>query len=162
MNETVPPIGSRSEFAAAIRWGFEQAIARGARRMVCADRDFADWPLDDAPLQAALGAWLRLPQRRLVLLASSYDEVPRRQPRFVAWRASWSHAIEAWSPQEGSADDVPTLLVDDGAVSVHLLDNVHWRGRAELDPGSARLWRDRLDALLQRSEPAFAVNPLGL
>jgi hypothetical protein len=162
MNETVPPIGSRREFVAAIRWGFEQAIARGARRIVCADRDFGDWPLDEVALQAQLGAWLRLPQRRLVLLAWTYDEVPRRQPRFVTWRAPWSHAVEAWSPREGSADDVPTLLVDDGAVSVHLLDHVHWRGRAELDPGSARLWRDQLDALLQRSEAAFAVNPLGL
>jgi hypothetical protein len=162
MNDSVPPITTRGEFVAALGWGFEQAIARGARRISCVDRDFADWPLDDVALHARLTTWLRLPQRRLVLLAAQYTEIPRRHPRFVTWRSLWSHSIEAWSPQEGSAVELPTLLVDDGALSVHLIDPVHWRGRAELDPRGARLWRDQLDALLQRSEPAFAVNQLGL
>jgi hypothetical protein len=97
-----------------------------------------------------------------VLLAADFAEVPRRQPRFVAWRALWAHAIEAWSPAEGDAADLPTRLVDDRAVSVQLHDAVHWRGRAELDVRSARLLRDEIDALLQRSQPAFPVNCLGL
>ena len=164
MNDTntPPPITSRAEFVAALRWGFTQAIGGGARRIVCVDADFAEWPLDDPALHAALTAWLRQPQRRLVLLAADYAAVPRRQPRFVAWRALWAHAIEAWSPAEGDAMDLPTLLVDDRAVSVQLHDAVHWRGRAELDSRSARLKRDEVDALLQRSQPAFPVNSLGL
>jgi hypothetical protein len=97
-----------------------------------------------------------------VLLAADFAEVPRRQPRFVAWRALWAHAIEAWSPAEGDAADLPRLLVDDRAVSVQLLDAVHWRGRAERDVRGARLLREEADALLQRSTPAFPVNCLGL
>ena len=159
---TPPPIGSRAEFVAALQWGFAQAIAGGARRIVCIDADFAEGPLDAPALHAALTGWLRQPQRRLVLLAADFAELPRRQPRFVAWRALWSHAIEAWSPAEGERVDLPTLLLDDRAVSVQLHDAVHWRGRAELDARSVQRWRDPLDALLQRSQPAFPVNSLGL
>lgn len=163
MNDTLPPkIDSRAAFAAAIRWGFGAAAARGARRIVCVDRDFADWPLDEPALLDTLTAWLRLPKRRLVLLADRYDEMPRRHARFVRWRADWAHAIDAFSPPAEDRADLPTLLVDDGPVSVQLLDAVHWRGRCELDPRHAQLWRESLDAVLQRSEPAFPVSHLGL
>lgn len=165
MNDTAtppPPITSRSEFVAALLWGFEQAIAGGARRIVCVDPDFANWPLDAPALHAQLTGWLRLPQRRLVLLAARYDAVPRLHPRFVAWRAPWAHTIEAWAPQDGEAPELPTLLLDDRQLSVQLHDAVHWRGRAELDARQARLRRDEVDALLQRSEAAFPVNSLGL
>jgi hypothetical protein len=57
---------------------------------------------------------------------------------------------------------VPTLLHDDGPVLVRLIDPTHWRGRAALDAREARLVRDEVDALLQRSERSFAANPLGL
>jgi len=157
-----PDIASRAGFVAALRWGFEQAVGAGARRIVCVDADFADWPLDDTGLQAQLTAWLKQPGRRLVLLARRYDELPRRQPRFVAWRRLWAHAIEAWSPQDGDPVELPTLLFDDQQVSVQLIDSVHWRGRAAIDAREARLWGERIDAVLQRSEPSFAANALGL
>jgi hypothetical protein len=47
-------------------------------------------------------------------------------------------------------------------VAVQLIDRVHWRGRAETDARAARLWRERIDAVLQRSEISFAANALGL
>jgi hypothetical protein len=163
MNDTTPPkIDSRSGFVAAVHWGFDTAIAAGARRIVIVDRDFAEWPLDDPVLHERLTAWLRLPKRRLVLLAHDFDAVPRRHPRFVRWRADWVHAIDAFSPPAEDPVELPTLLVDDGAISVQLIDAVHWRGRAEHDPRQAQLWRESLDAVLQRSEPAFAANRLGL
>lgn len=157
-----PKIDSRIAFAAALRWGFDTAFARDARRIVCVDRDFAEWPLDEPALLDALAAWLRRPKRRLVLLADHFDEMPRRHARFVRWRADWAHAIDAFAPPADDRADLPTLLVDDGPVSVQLLDAVHWRGRCELDARHAQLWRENLDALLQRSEPAFPVSQLGL
>lgn len=162
MSDAPPPITSRSEFVAALHWGFEQAIAGNARRIVCVDADFANWPFNDAALQALLTGWLKLPQRRLVLLATNYDAVQRLHPRFVAWRALWAHAIEAWSPQDGEAPELPTLLLDDRALCVQLFDAVHWRGRAALDARATRLLRDEVDVLLQRSEASFPVNSLGL
>jgi len=161
MNE-VPKIESRAGFAAALRWAFGHAIERQARCITCVDPTFAEWPLDDAALLSRLTGWLRLPKRRLVLLAASFDEMPRRHARFTAWRVDWTHAIEASSPPDELKPELPAVFVDDADLSVELVDAVHWRGRVELDRHSAELWRERVDALLQRSEPAFPVNALGL
>lgn len=157
-----PQIDSRSAFADALRWGFDSAFARDARRIVCVDRDFADWPLDDPALLDAITRWLKRPLRQWVLLAAGFDEVTRRHPRFVRWRADWAHGVPAYAPPEEDRIELPTLLVDDGPVVVQLFDAVHWRGRASLDPREARSWRENLDALLQRSTPDFPVNRLGL
>ena len=157
-----PRIDSRESFSAALHWGFERAIAGGARCITCTDPSFEAWPLNDAALLQQLTQWLRLPQRRLVLLAASYDTVPRQLPRFTAWRRDWAHAIQALQPQPEFALDVPALLIDDRHVSVHLIDPLHWRGRAADDARTRLLWQEKIDVVLQRSEPAFAVTTLGL
>ena len=157
-----PPIESRDAFSAALRWGFDRAIANGARCITCSDPTFEAWPLNDAALLQQLTGWLRLPQRRLVLLAASYDTVPRQLPRFAAWRRDWAHAIQALQPQPEFVLDLPTLLIDDRNVSVNLIDPLHWRGRAALDTRTRLLWQEKIDVVLQRSEAAFAVTTLGL
>ncbi len=157
----LPAITSRDEFAAAVHWGVQTAAARGARRLCITDPNFADWPLDDPSLLDALTSWLRLPQRRLVLLAETYEDVVRFKPRFVAWRRHWVHVVEAWSPQDLPAD-LPTLLLDDGPVCVALADRLRWRGRVSVGARDAQRWRERVDALLQRSQAAFPVSSLGL
>lgn len=163
MNDsTVPRIDSRESFVAALHWGFEQALAQDARCITCVDASFEHWPLDEPLLLQALTTWLRRPQRRLVLLAASYAEVPRRQPRFTVWRRDWAHAIQALQPPQELAADLPTLLLDDRSMAVHLIDPLHWRGRAGLDVRARVLWQERIDAVLQRSEAAFAVTTLGL
>jgi hypothetical protein len=163
MTATAPPvIDSRNSHALAVAWGFQAAIERGARRIVCADSDFAVWPWDDSATLDALSAWLRLPQRSLVLLARDFSAVPRCHPRFNAWRRDWVHAVSAWQVPADWPHEIPTLLVADRAVSVHLIDRIHWRGRAQIDERAAHHWRESIDAVLQRSEPAFAVRTLGL
>jgi hypothetical protein len=157
-----PAIDSRSGHAAAVAWGFEAAIERGARRIVCADTDFADWPWDDAATLGRLSAWLRLPQRSLLLLARDFDALPRCHPRFNAWRRDWVHAISAWQVPADWPHEIPSVLVADRAVSVHLVDRVQWRGRAQADERAAHQLREGLDVVLQRSESAFAVRTLGL
>jgi hypothetical protein len=160
--EALPAIDSRSSWLAALQWGFTTAIAQGARRIVAVDAVFTDWPLDDPALLQSLAAWMRLPQRRLVLLARHFNDLPRRCPRFEAWRAPWAHAIEGWQVPEDLARDLPTLLVSDGAVSVQLIDAQHWRGRVAVDVRRAREWGEEIDVVLQRSERALAVRTLGL
>lgn len=155
-------IDSRQAFHDAVRWALRAADARGARSLCWVDPDFADWPLDDGELLDVLTRWLQRPQRRLVMLAAGYDGMLRQHPRFTAWRPAWSHAVDPRVPGEGLANDLPTLLLDDGPVSLQLHDRIHWRGRAAVDPVQARACRDAIDAALQRSEAAWPVRPLGL
>lgn len=157
-----PRIDSREAFTEAIHWGFDAAMADGTRSITCVDASFELWPLDDVALLQRLTAWLRLPQRRLVLLAAGYDEVPRRLPRFTEWRRDWAHAVQPLQCPQEFAGELPTLLLDERRTSVHLIDPVHWRGRAEQSARSRLLWQERIDVVLQRSEPAFAITTLGL
>jgi hypothetical protein len=157
-----PTIDSRASYDAAVGWGFESAMAVGARRIVCADTDFAFWPWDEPVTLTRLTTWLRLPQRSLVLLARDYQAMSRCHPRFDGWRRDWVHAISAWQAPADWPHEIPTLLVADRAVSVQLVDRAHWRGRAQSDERAAHALLEGLDAVLQRSEPAFAVRTLGL
>ncbi len=162
--DTIPIIDSRSSFVAALRWGFARAMREGARtrHIICVDRDFAEWPLDAPELLAELTLWIKRPQRQLVLLGVNFDEVPRRHPRFTAWRRLFSHAVTPFVAPEDAAAVLPTLLLDDEGTFVRLIDPVHWRGRADTDARGALPWREEIDAVLQRSEAAFPVQSLGL
>lgn len=156
------PIDTRADFRAAVLETVDAALARDARTMLWVDPDFAGWPLDEPRLIDALTAWLKRPLRRLVLLAGGYDALARTHPRFTAWRADWAHAVEPRTPSDLDPSDLPTLLLDDGPVLLELWDRERIRGRATVDAFAARLARDRIDAALQRSEPAWPVRPLGL
>lgn len=168
MNTDVPgdampsALRSKADFHAALRWSLAHALANRSRRMTWLDPDFSIWPLDDPALLDALAQWLKLPQRRLLLVAHRYDAVARQCPRFVAWRRDWSHAIEAWSPSEGVDVRLPTLLIDDGRLCLQVFDSTHWRGRLALSETAVHQWQDEIDAVLQRCEAAFPVHQLGL
>lgn len=160
-----PPLSalrSQADVETAMCWSIEHALAVRARRLTWVDPDFSFWPLDDAALLGTLAEWLKLPQRRLVLLAHGYAQIERQHPRFVAWRRNWAHAVDAWTPSEGAEVRLPTLLLDDQRLCLQVFDTVHWRGRLSLDERAVRQWRDELDALLQRCEAAFPVRQLGL
>lgn len=158
----VPAIASQVEFEQAVAWCLRTSISRGARRITWIDRDFSEWPLDDPQLHGELAAWLRLPQRRLVLLAAGFAGVARLHPRFVRWRTTWAHALETLVLPEGEAVDLPAVIYDDGRVSMQLLDRLHWRGRCSLTPTDAWALREEFEPILQRSSPGFPVNALGL
>jgi len=157
-----PRIDSREAFAEGLRWGFAAAFADGTRSITCVSPSFEWWPLDEVPLLDSLTAWLKRPQRKFILLAASYDELPRRQPRFTGWRAHWAHAIQALQCPQEFAAELPTLLIDDRRTCVQLMDAARGRGRAERDARARLLWQESIDVVLQRSEPAFPVTTLGL
>jgi hypothetical protein len=161
-DQAPPPIDSRQAWTSALHWGLKTATGQGARQMTWVDADFTEWPLNDAGWLQQLTAWLRLPQRRLVLLAADFSAIPQQHPRFMAWRRDWSHAVEARQVPPELATGLPLVLLDDRQLSVQLLDPVHWRGRAAQDARVAHLIREQVDAVLQRSEIGFPVNTLGL
>lgn len=159
-----PPavIDSRAEFVAALRWGLDAAFSAAARRVVCCSSDFSAWPLDDPTLLSSLTAWLRLPQRRLLLVSADFDAMPHQHPRFSDWRRDWVHGVEGWQPPARQRDGLPSLLCNDGDISVERVDEAHWRGRAAVDARCAHQHMTRLDALLQHCSPAWVSRPLGL
>ncbi len=146
----------------ALRWGLDTAMAQRARSITCVSARFEDWPLDDPTLLPGLSQWLRLPQRRLLLLATDYGDMGQRYPRFAQWRRSWVHAVPAWRcPEEGAAG-LPEALFDDGAVSVQLFDAETGLGRASLLPRDRLVLAQQTDVVLQRSEAAWPARTLGL
>jgi hypothetical protein len=153
-------IDGRSAFTAAYQDALRHAVAERERELCLVDPDFQTWPLDDALALASLAAWARLPRRRLIVVASSFDAVPRRYPRFAEWRGTFAHVVEAYTT-EIEPSQVPTLLLG-GAASLMLSDRLRWRGHRLTTDKEVADWRDVVDALLQRSEPGFGANTLGL
>lgn len=158
----IPTVDSFDAWQGALKWGFDAAAEGGARTITCMDPSFESWPLDDVALLQGLSAFLRLPGRRLVLAAAHYDELPRGLPRFSTWRRDWAHAMQTLVVPEEFAAELPSVLIDDRQLSVALIDAEHWQGRAQLDARARWLWQERVDVVLQRSEPGFPVTTLGL
>jgi len=163
MTDPAPaPIDSRQAFrAAVIALASAADDERAPAQWWWCDPDFADWPLDDAALMAALAAWVRRPGRQLTLLACGFDELRRRHPRFVAWRRDQAHRVLGREVAL-DASQMPTLCVARAPRGFELLDRVRWRG---LWFAGAEDWRQRrelVDALLQQSVPSFAATTLGL
>lgn len=154
-------ITSRAEFQAALRSGFEQAAALGSPALWLADADFVDWPLGERAVIADLDRWVAA-NRRLTLLATSFDEVARRHPRWVAWRVRWSHIVSCRVNAELGVGAMPSLLLAPGLLTVHLADRLRFRGRLSGDKVDEIRCKELIDAVSQRSEEAFGVSITGL
>ena len=153
-------IDGRSAFTAAVRHSLAMAFQSRARALCFVDPDYCTWPLEDDAVRGALAAWARLPLRRLLVVAGNFDALPARFPRFTVWRRSWAHVIEC-RQTDVEASQIPSLLLA-GEHSLYLPDRLHWRGHGLSDEAEVGAWREVVDVLLQRSEPGFSVNTLGL
>ena len=153
-------IDGRSEFTRAVRRSLAQAHSQRQRELCFVDTDFEVWPFDDAEVLHTLSAWARLPQRRLLMVGSRFDTIPRLFSRFTTWRGTFAHVVEAFAT-EVEPSQVPTLLLA-GSSSLMLADRLRWRGHALASDKEVADWREVVDVLLQRSEPGFGANTLGL
>lgn len=154
-------ITSRNEFHDALRSALAEAATAGCREIWISDTDFTDWPLNEEGVIESLTQWAKS-HRKLTMLAQTFDEVPRRHARWVAWRRSWSHIVECRSNNELEAGQMPTMLLAPGLLTVRLVDPVRYRGSVSHSAADAVQGREALDAAMQRSEEAFPVTSLGL
>jgi hypothetical protein len=154
------PIDGRSVFTLALREAAIHAVRSRERELCLVDPDFESWPLDDGPWLDAMTRWARLPDRRLIMVASRYDALPGRCARFCAWRGTYAHVVQAYAT-EVEFSQVPSLMLA-GAASLVLSDRLRWRGSRLSTDKEVADWREVVDALMQRSEPGFAANLLGL
>lgn len=154
-------ISSRSEFYTALHRAFADAASIGCREIWLCDTDFADWPLGERAVVEQLGQWAGS-QRRLTLLATTFDEVVRRHPRWVEWRRQWSHVVQCRVNTDLESGQMPTVLLAPGLISVRLSDRLHWRGRWSIEAADEVSCREQIDAVLQRSAETFPVTTTGL
>lgn len=154
-------ITTRGEFHTALKLGFAEAAASGSREIWLCDDDYADWPLGERAVVDQLSLWAAS-NRRLTLLARSFDEVARRHGRWVAWRRQWSHIVHCRTNNELEAGEMPTLLLASGTLSVRLSDPVHHRGLVSYDKADETRCKEAIEAVLQRSVEAFPATTTGL
>jgi len=159
--DDIVPIASRADFVGAVRNAIALAEQCSAREVVFVDRDFADWPLNEPAVIDTLSRWVDS-SRLLVVLAHTFDELARRQLRFVEWRRQWAHVVQCRNDPELEAEQLPTLLLVPGHACVRILDRVRYRGTVSNRPVDLTESRESIDALLQRSVEAFPVTTLGL
>jgi hypothetical protein len=154
-------LSSRAEFQDALRDAFELAAQQGCRELFISDVDFADWPLGEPALVESLSRWAYA-HRRITVLAHHFDELPRRHPRWVAWRRQWDHVITCRAWAEAEPEQMPTMLLAPGLVTVRLFDAQTWRASVSTEHADAVRARELFDAVLQRSTDAFPASTLGL
>jgi hypothetical protein len=161
--ETTPnePISTRNEFHDAVRRSLAEAAKVGCREIFLADVDFTDWPLSERAVIESLTSWAQS-HRRLTLLATSFDEVPRRHARFTEWRRTWAHVVDCRVNEEIESAVMPRMLLAPGLLGLRLVDPIHYRGSVTHDAADLLRWRETLDEVLQRSEASFPATTLGL
>jgi hypothetical protein len=157
------PLGrfsGREDFQQIVRGALAQAARQGWREIILSDADFADWPLGERAVSEALQDW-SASGRRCILLARRYDEVVRRHARFVAWRRTWSHIIEARACPAADALELPSAIWSPGWV-MQRLEPERCTGVSGAEPERRLLLRESLNQWLQKSSPSFAATTLGL
>jgi hypothetical protein len=160
-DDSILAIDSRADFLSAVHAAFARAESAGAREIFIVDPNFSEWPLNEPAAIEMLDRWVDS-RRSLTVFAHAFDELARRQLRFVAWRRQWAHVVHCRSDPELEAEQVPSLLLVPGQTCLRLLDRVRYRGTMSDRAVDLTECRETIDALLQRSAEAFPVTTLGL
>jgi hypothetical protein len=150
----------RVAFTDMVRAALACAAEEGWRELILSDASFLDWPLGERAVAESLQAWSR-PGRKVILLARRYDEVMRRHARFVKWRQTWSHIIEARGCSSADELGFPSVIWSPGWV-MQRLDPERCNGVSGSEPERRVAVREQLAEWLQKSSPAFPSTTLGL
>ncbi|RZL03316.1 MAG: hypothetical protein EOP36_05445 [Rubrivivax sp.] len=150
------------DFIDRVRAAMAMAAAQPVSLYLC-DADFSRWPLGERSVMEAFQQWglsSRVP--RCVLVAATLDEVPRRHPRWVAWRGTWAHRVKCHLADPDQAPSLmPTLLLE-GQLGLRVLDPISGRGIWSRRPSDLAEWRQEADVILQRCSEALPPTTLGL
>jgi hypothetical protein len=150
----------RVAFQQLVRDALAAAAREGWREIVLCDADFVDWPLGERAVTESLQAW-SASGRRMVLLARRWDEVPRRHARFVEWRRTWAHIIEAHGCASADPLELPSALWSPGWV-LERRDPLRCNGYSGSEAERRVQLMELLQEWLRRSSPAFPATTLGL
>ncbi len=150
----------REAFQQLVRDALARAAHEGWREIILCDADFEDWPLGERAVAQSLQDWSNA-GRRCTLLARRYDAVARRHARFVSWRRTWSHIIEARACASADPLDFPSAIWSPGW-AMQRIDPERCNGISGSEPERRVLLRENLKEWLLKSSPAFPATALGL
>jgi hypothetical protein len=153
-------LSGRKLFVDLVRQALATAAQEGWPRIVLCDADFADWPLGDREVVASLNAWSAR-GRSLHLLARDYSVLRQTHPRFVQWRVTWSHLVEAQACASASVDELPSVLWSPGW-TLQRLDTVRCTVVASRNAERRVALQEQLQQWWLKSTPAFPASTLGL
>jgi hypothetical protein len=136
------------------------AAREGWREIILCDADFEDWPLAERTVVDSLEAWSAT-GRHCTLLARRYDAVVRRHARFVTWRKTWSHIIDARSCAAADPSELPSAIWSPGWV-LQRVDAERCNGVSGSEPERRLMLHENLQEWLKKSSPSFSATTLGL
>ena len=154
------PFNGVSEFRELVRGMFAAAAREGWREIILCDPSFEDWPLGERAVAESLAAWSQS-GRRCILLARRWDEVLRRHARFVTWRRTWSHIIEARACPSADPLEMPSAIWTP-AWALERRDVERSSGYMGPEPERRVALREKLAEWLGKSTPSFPAVTLGL
>ena len=150
----------RLAFAGLVRQAIEAAAREGWSSLVLSDADFADWPLGERSVVEAFNAWAGR-GRHVRLIAQEFGTLRQMHPRFVQWRVTWSHLVEAHALPSASAGEVPSAIWSPGW-TLERLDPLRCVGVTSAEGARRLALRERLDGVWLKGSPSFAATTLGL
>lgn len=150
----------RDDFQQLVRDALACATREGWRELILSDASFEDWPLGERAVAESLQAWSGQ-GRHLVLLAKNYDTVLRRHARFVAWRRTWSHIVDARACPAADVLELPSALWSPHWV-LERRDLDRSIGYCGSDAQRRLLLHENLREWLLKSAPSFPATTLGL
>jgi hypothetical protein len=164
-NTSAEPLASgrfsgREAFQQLVRDAFDSAASEGWKEIILSDATFEDWPLHERSVVESLHAW-SASGRRMIMLATRYDEVMRNHARFVSWRKTWGHIIDCRVCRVVAPADFPSAIWSRDW-SMHRLDSQRSSGVCGYDRERCMQIRELLDEKIRDSSPGFPVSILGL
>jgi hypothetical protein len=150
----------REAFETSIRLSLAHAAREGWSNICLMDADFADWPLGERGVEAALQDWSQT-GRRMVLMAKQFDTLRARHHRFVAWRRQWGHIVECWQCTSADPLDFPSGMITP-RWALHRVDREHGVCIAFTESSRILGLQELRNEWLRKCSPGFPATLLGL
>lgn len=128
------------------------------------DTNFVRWPLGQRSVMEAFQQWAVHGSSvvKCHVLAGTFEEFARSHPRWLMWRANWSHRVICQEAPEELASQVRPMLVLHGRLGLRLVEERLGTGVWTRDPGVLSDWLSDCDAISQRSHDGMPPTTLGL
>lgn len=150
----------REEFEQRVRDALSCAAREGWPEIILSDATFGDWPLRERSVLESLQAWSAT-GRRMLMLATRYDEVIRNHARFVSWRKTWGHIIDCRVCCVAVPADFPSAIWS-RTWSMHRINPLRSTGICGYDRERWVNLKELLDEKYLDSVQGFPASTLGL